>query len=252
MVLNYFPSPSFIICGTKVFVPNEKHVTRKFNRSVLILMSEGELSFLEDGQLITLTAGEYYIQREGLLQEGVPLRSLPVYFFIEFSATYSEAYAGLPLRGTFDAKKIASLTESCENLFIKREADVFKLNSYMLRIFSELLRGAPTSNENQNLAQLVCNYIDSQYTSQISLSNISKKFGYTEEYILRIFKKHYGTSPHQYLIQLRMDHAMWLLENTDISIEQTALSVGYTDFSAFYRSFKKTFGISPSTVRKQS
>lgn len=251
MVLNFSPSPSFVICGTRIFLPNEKHVTRKFNRSVLILMMAGELKFLEDGELITLHAGEYYIQRDGLLQQGVPLTSLPEYFFIEFNATYSDSEAGLPLRGTFDPKKITSLTESCESQFVQRNANTFKLGSYMLRIFSELLDSAPVNNENRTLAQRVCNYIDSQYTSQITLADISKKFGYTEEYILRIFKKRYGISPHQYLIKLRMEQAMWLLENTDISVEQTALSVGYTDFSAFWRSFKKTFGTSPSAMRKK-
>ncbi|MBQ8849803.1 MAG: helix-turn-helix transcriptional regulator [Clostridia bacterium] len=232
-------------------MPNEKHVTRRFNRSVLILMAEGELKFLEDGKLITLTPGEYYIQRDGLLQQGVGLSSLPVYFFIEFSATYSESQSGLPLRGRFDHKKVASFMESCESQFVKKNSNAFKLNSYMLRIFSELLESTPASNENNTLAERVRNFIDSQYNSQVSLSDIAKKFGYTEEYILRIFKKHYGTSPHQYLIKLRMEHAMWLLENTDISVEQTALSVGYTDFSAFYRSFKKTYGTSPGVMKKK-
>ncbi len=251
MVLNFFPSPSFLSCGTKIFVQNEKHITRKFNRSVLILMLEGELKFLEGGQLVTLNAGEYYIQRDGLLQEGVPLKSLPQYFFIEFSATYSDGMSGLPLRGTFEAKKIASLMESCENQFFQKNANTFKLNSHMLRIFSELLNSVPVNNVNNTLAERVRDLIDSQYTSTIDLAFISHKFGYTEEYILRSFKKNYGISPHQYLIRLRMEHAMWLLENTDISVEQTALSVGYTDFSGFYRCFKKTYGISPSMARKK-
>ena len=90
MVLNFYPTPSFTFCGTKIFLPNEKHVTRKFNRSVLILMTEGELSFLEDGELITLHEGEYYIQRDGLLQKGVPMSSPPKYFFIEFIGAYSD------------------------------------------------------------------------------------------------------------------------------------------------------------------
>lgn len=251
MVLNFYPTPSFTFCGTKIFLPNEKHVTRKFNRSVLILMTEGELSFLEDGELITLHEGEYYIQRDGLLQKGVPMSYPPKYFFIEFSGTYSDGQSGLPLRGLFNNKKIASLTESCENQFVQRNANSFKLDSYMLRIFSELLDSTPQSNEKQTLAQRVCSYIDSQYTFQISLSDISKKFGYTEEYILRVFKKRYHISPHQYIIKLRMEQAMWLLENTDISVENTALSVGYSDFSSFYRSFKKTYGIPPSSMRKQ-
>lgn len=251
MVLNFTPSPSFFICGTKIFVPDEKHVTRRYSRSVLILMTAGELKFLEDGELITLHPGEYYIQRDGLFQQGVSMTSLPEYFFIEFGGTYSNSEAGLPLRGTFDPKKIMSLTESCESQFVQMNSNTFKLSSYMLRIFSELLDSAPVNNDNHTLAQRVRNYIDSQYNSQITLADISNKFGYTEEYILRAFKKRYDISPHQYLIKRRMDQAMWLLENTDISVENIALSVGYNDFSAFWRSFRKTFGITPSSIRKK-
>ena len=112
------------------------------------------------------------------------------------------------------------------------------------------MKPATGNTEAHALVQNVRNFIDSQYTTPISLEDISKKFGYTEEYILRLFKKHYDISPHQYLIRLRMEQAMWLLENTDISIEQTAISVGYSDSSSFYRGFKKAFGISPGAVKK--
>lgn len=250
MVMNFAPCPTFSICATKVFLPNEQHITRRYNKSVLILMMDGELRFLEDGKLIMLTAGEYYIQREGLFQQGVPLATQPIYFFIEFNACYSERQAGLPLRGTFEAKKIVSIMETCEELFFSRKANAFKLNSYMLRIFSELLGSNDAiSGESQTLARYVGNYIDSQYTSPINLADISKKFGYTEEYLSRIFKRHYHMSPHQYLIKLRMEHARWLLENTNNSAEQIALLLGYGDYSVFYKNFRKTFGTSPTALQ---
>ena len=249
MVMKVSPSPTFIICGTKVFEPKDLHITRLYNRSVLILMMDGELKFREDGELFTLYPGEYYIQRHGLLQEGVPMDQPPIYFWIEFQASYGEEAFGLPLRGTFRMPNVVPLMERMEDLFHQHRADPFKLSSYLLRILSELLSNSNQIDEKYNLARLIRQHIDANYSSRISLGSIAQKFNYNEDYIVRIFKEHYKTTPHQYLIQVRMEHARWMLENTKSSAEQTAIAVGYSDFSAFYRCFRKTFGISPGAIR---
>ena len=249
MVMKFTPSPTFIVCDTKVFQPKELHCTRLYNRSVLILMMDGELRFREDGKLFTLLPGEYYIQRNGLLQEGVPMDKPPIYFWIEFHASYSEDAIGLPLRGTFRMLNVVPLIERMEDLFHHHRADPFKLNSYMLRIFSELLSSSNYIDEKYNTAHLVRQYINANYPSQITLNSIAQKFNYNKDYIIRIFKEQYKITPHQYLIQVRMEHARWMLENTTVSADQTAVAVGYSDFSAFYRCFRKTFGISPGAIR---
>ena len=251
MVLNDSPAPSFIICGKRTFAPGEVHVTRKFARSVLILMLEGNLKFIEDGSLVTLTPGEYYIQRNNLFQQGVPMNeNLPKYYFFEFFGTYSEGEAGLPLRGKFDSNKISSIAETCVGLYLDRSANKYVLNSYLHRVLGELLDGVSDDFDPHTLAENVHAFIDSKYTSPIRLEHISKCFGYTEEYILRIFKKRYGISPHQYLVSRRMEYAKWLLENTDSSVQQIAVLVGYTDTSPFYRNFKKIYGFSPKERKK--
>ena len=98
MYLDFSPAPSFFACATKRFAEGEEHVTRRFGKSVLILMLENELAFREDGREIRLSPCEYYIQREGLFQEGLPMQKPPTYFFMEFYGHYSED-GELPLRG---------------------------------------------------------------------------------------------------------------------------------------------------------
>ena len=119
----------------------------------------------------------------------------------------------------------------------------------MLRIFGELFVCANPVNEKYNLAMLVRNYMDANYSSRITMDDVAKQFGYAKDYIARIFKEQFHITPHQYLINLRMEQARWMLENTCLSAEQIALSVGYSDFSAFYRCFRKSFGTSPGSVR---
>jgi len=233
-----------------VFLQNEIHVTRRYKRSVLILMLGGVLRFMEDGKEITLEKGEYYIQRQGLFQEGVPLDDPPIYFYIEFYGHYSDGENGLALRGSFSPEKLSAITEGLEAIFKEHKANFFLLNSYMCRIFSELLEGVPTLNEKTNTARLIKNFISSRYYSQTKISDISKKFGYAEDYVIRIFKEIYGITPHKYLTNIRLEHARWLLENTDKTADEIAVSIGYNDFSTFFRAFKNAYGVSPSNIRR--
>jgi AraC-like DNA-binding protein len=212
-------------------------------------MFDGELRFMEDGKEVVLERGEYYIQQQGLFQDGVPLTSPPTYFYIEFYGNYSDNTNGLALRGKFPIDKFLRLTEEFSALYKSHRTNLFLLNSYMLRIFGELTEGSSNYNEKTNTARLIKNFISSQYYSQIKISDISKQFGYSEDYIIRIFKEAYAITPRKYLIKVRMEHAKWLLENTDKNAEEIAISVGYNDFSAFFRAFKSTYGYSPSTVR---
>ena len=250
MVLDLSPSPTFLACSTKIFEPNEVHVTRYYKRSVLILMMSGELRFMEDGKEVVLERGEYYIQRQGLFQDGVTLDDPPTYFYIEFYADYSEGENGLALRGRFPIDKFSGLTEGIETLYKSHGANLFLLNSHMLRIFSELWEGSASFNERTGTARLIKNFISSRYYSQIKISDISKHFGYAEDYIIRIFRDTYGITPHKYLTGIRMEHAKWLLENTDKTADDISASVGYNDFSAFFRAFRQAYGYSPREIRR--
>lgn len=68
------------------------------------------------------------------------------------------------------------------------------------------------------------------------------------------FRKHFktvtGLSPHQYLLNLRMDRARELLETTLLSVEQISEQTGFDCIQYFSTLFKKRMGISPVTYRK--
>ena len=63
--------PRFLFSHDRVFQPGEKHVTRICSEDVLLLMFSGVLRFVEDGVPVEVHGGEYYIQKRGLLQQGV-------------------------------------------------------------------------------------------------------------------------------------------------------------------------------------
>ncbi|ANY73867.1 AraC family transcriptional regulator [Paenibacillus ihbetae] len=67
-----------------------------------------------------------------------------------------------------------------------------------------------------------------------------------------LFQQAVGTSPHHYLIQLRLTHAVHLLETTDAKIIEIAQSCGFRNLSNFNRLFKQHIGASPSDIRERA
>ena len=248
MTLNFSPAPDYFICAEKVFSLGEEHVTRIYERSVLILMTDGVLRFLENGEEIVLKKGDYYIQRPMLLQEGLPLHNPPTYIYIEFNGTFSDDAAGLPLRGIFDEDRVIPVAKRLCEAAKNKSRNKFYLLSYMNRVFGELT--APSGNTGVGVAYLIRDHIESEYANDITLTSISKKFGYTEDYVNRLFKSEFSVTPHKHLINTRLDHALWLIEDTEIPIEKISAAVGYGDFSSFWRAFKSKYQFSPREIRK--
>jgi AraC family transcriptional regulator len=86
---------------------------------------------------------------------------------------------------------------------------------------------------------------------EFSLSRLAEEAGISEFYFNRLFKKATGMPPSQYLIGLRVNEAKRLLTETDQSVIQTGLSVGYSNPSHFAQVFRKQTGLTPSEYRKQ-
>lgn len=66
------------------------------------------------------------------------------------------------------------------------------------------------------------------------------------------FKKLFGVSIYTYQVQMRMEKAKKLLENTDKPIKQIAALAGYNTISSFSAAFKKAFGVTPSQWRNEN
>ncbi len=89
---------------------------------------------------------------------------------------------------------------------------------------------------------LLSNFSD----SNLNVSEFSKKSGLSDKYFRETFKKIYGSTPTQLLINLRLNEAAKLLSVGYLSITQVAEAVGFNDVYYFSRLFKKKFSVSPS------
>ena len=66
----------------------------------------------------------------------------------------------------------------------------------------------------------------------------------------RDFRKHYGTSPGKWMLERRLERAVWLLQTTRVSITEVTFECGFEDLSHFSKAFKERFGQPPSEFRR--
>lgn len=95
----------------------------------------------------------------------------------------------------------------------------------------------------------VINYLNSNFTKNISSASISRQFGYDESYFCRKFKKVTGITVTKYIKTQRLEHARRLLEKTEKSIRHIAISCGFIDAAYFTNCFKAAYNISPTRYR---
>jgi AraC family transcriptional regulator len=68
----------------------------------------------------------------------------------------------------------------------------------------------------------------------------------SEYHFFRIFKKAFGISPYQYLIDVRLNWAFQQIKQQQQSISSIAHETGFADLSSFSKAFSKKFGFPPS------
>lgn len=93
-------------------------------------------------------------------------------------------------------------------------------------------------------------YIENHFDSQIKLKDIADSVHLSEIYFHNIFTESIGISPHQYLINYRIENAKRLLWNTNIPICEVAEKAGFGCQQYLNKVFKKETGMTPNEYRK--
>lgn len=131
------------------------------------------------------------------------------------------------------------------------------INSYMLLIFTELLRMYHSSpkTEEPSLKKAVVSdilaYMEKNYQS-ITLEQTAEKFHFHPNHLTRVLKNNLGKTFIELSHQLKIKNACTLLENTDLTIDLIANKIGYSNIAFFYKAFKRIHGVTPAAYRKRN
>jgi AraC-like DNA-binding protein len=95
-------------------------------------------------------------------------------------------------------------------------------------------------------------FIDHCYDHPINLDQISAKACFSRYHFLRLFRQAFNKTPHQYLIERRIEKAKALLTDDDLRVTDVCFEVGFQSLGSFSSLFHKWVGHAPATYRERA
>lgn len=123
----------------------------------------------------------------------------------------------------------------------------------LCRFLSSLLRELerPACALRQPYIELACRKMRERYASLSGIQEIAGELGVSLPHFTRTFHQETGMTPIRFLTNLRLEHAIHLLLNTDASMEQIAADCGFSCANYFAKVFRKAMHTSPADYRRQ-
>jgi transcriptional regulator GlxA family with amidase domain len=92
--------------------------------------------------------------------------------------------------------------------------------------------------------------MDRTYAEPLDVRALARIASVSEAHFIRTFRATFGETPHRYLQRRRVERAMWLLRETDRSVTEICLDVGFTSLGTFSRTFRAIVGVAPVVYRR--
>lgn len=247
------------------------------NETEIIFVKKGSVKITIDGKTFVGNEGNIFIVNSGEMHEIegliVPLSYSAYVFDFNMLSFKTEDFAEQNF-----IKPITDGTLQFENFIIPNKNTknllkyIHKLNSSpmhvsalatkaaLLQFFAILIEEKqftlyenPNGNfQKKHILKDIVKYINENYSHELTLKQIAKEFNMSHKYFCRFFKNNFNKTFIEYLNDVRLENAMDILENENVSITETALSCGFSNMSYFTRTFKKKVGYTPKEYRKKA
>lgn len=159
------------------------------------------------------------------------------------------------------AERLAYLSGGMTYHFLSREEylpTLLKLNSleelrtWFVDKLSDACRRIVVKIEEQSVGVVsqAKRYIDTHYTKDISLDDVSREVDISPYYFSKIFKDETGENFIEYVTNIRIEKAKELLTDSEYSMKEICCMIGYSDPNYFSRAFKKNVGVTPTEFKE--
>ncbi len=227
------------------------------------IIVEGELLVISREKKTLLKPGDAYLIPRG---EDSVLRCGPGGFCRKFSIGFRGAILPhlLSLNGLVQKQYLClphpesvlrRLLELRNLLFQKDQESRIHIQGLCFEFLSEL-SGIASGGEAKSAAcgdlrlQEAVNLLGSNITNPLRLSVLADTLDLSPSTLNRLFRRHFGKSPKQYFLELKLQTAADLLASSTLTIKQIAGQTGFPNQLHFSKMFKHVHGLSPSAYRK--
>jgi AraC-like DNA-binding protein len=263
------PSPAakntfFYIQETGVLMPEDAPASQRRDLEsfliVAVMAGSGELNI--DGHPFKLTKGDcFFIDCRSVhyykSSKDDPWELMWIHFNGSTSEQYYEYFLGQSenvFRPAFFDKVVSAISEIIDiNAAKKPDAEILTskliVDILTLALSVNNTEGQYDTALKQKLAA-VNSYIEDHFSEDLSLERISSEFYISKFYLTREYKKIYGKTIFQHIINCRINYGKQLLRFSDKSVEEIAHLCGFNDQSYFARQFKKSENLTCFSYRK--
>lgn len=224
----------------------DNHITIRENECYIGQPFAGYALYAHSKQEIIIIG--ILIQKEAFFKTFLPVLSADTklfHFFLDPQTyKYSEEFIHLHFD---DSCSIRTLLEMMVMEYANPQEDTQAILQPMvltlLMMARQYKRSIPVST-NERLSDKIVRYMG-EHSDVVTLKDIAKHFSYHPNYISTLLHKEIGKSFSEILLEQRMDRAVSLLKGTNLSIEEIAAILGYSNSSNFYKAFREYYHQSP-------
>ncbi len=145
----------------------------------------------------------------------------------------------------------AGLDDKADRLYM--ESLVMQLAVLLLYRHSSAAEAAkilPSSGLTRNQARRVLDYIESNLSRELTLSELAWIADLSPHHFARMFKRTIGASPHRYVLDRRVERAKRILRMTGESLVEISLTTGFSSQSHFTSAFRRVVGATPTEFQR--
>lgn len=239
---------------------------RKHLDSFLVAYTvSGKCRLTYRGRQYTLTAGQaFFIHCEDYQYYETDPDDLWQVYWVHFNGGASRSYFEICMHNSGPVFElgvdsiIPHLINRMLDLYRNRDARTEALVSKtIVDLLTEMLLFSMNTAKQPGLVylpdyvQVTANYLEEHYAGKITLDELASAAAVSKYHLARQFKKYTGSTPNEYLMHTRMSAAKELLQSSDMSIGQVAISTGFDNVSHFINAFKRHEKLTPLSFRKR-
>ena len=237
---------------------NDSCVLQFHSHIELYFVDEGEMEFLVNGHFRVLSAGELSValsyDSHAYVTPSYSRSSvliIPVYMCERFIEATKNKKASYPF--ILDTSAVSRIKE-CISALKRDGINEIEQLGYIHVILGIVMDciffkdGEHVSEPAQSTKLLV--YVNENFKNDISLSEVSARFGYNPSYISRYFKNCFNIGLNHYIKVIRLKNAVLLMQEDKHNITYCALESGFNSMCTFYRAFFEEFGCTPREYLK--
>jgi AraC-like DNA-binding protein len=217
-----------------------------------------ELIYQCDGVVETVQENRSYIMRPGMILLHPPfVRHRDIYsedYVIDFIRFHASSDISWPILSSDDSDR--AVGRVCDAICREYHGNGDGREKFMQVLGIELdmlMQRLKTRQLTSPVAQIVSEakrVLEERYASPPTMAQLAARLGISQSTFYSYFRHVCGVSPKQYLMSIRMNHALGLIRHTDSTLESIAVSCGFNSVSHLSGQVKEETGLSPGALRK--